>query len=58
MKARNNKLHRLKSGNILIVKYRGRDIYAYIMTPDGIMVTPEGRTDEHKVNVLLAAFKS
>lgn len=54
----NNQLHRLKSGNILVVKYRGSDIYAYIMTPDGVRVTPEGRTDEHKVKALLAAFKS
>ena len=51
-------LYKLKSGNILVVKPKGKGMLAYIMSPDGVMLTPEGTTDPLKIMTFLAAFKS
>lgn len=48
------KLHKLKSGNIMVVMplHNGR-YRTYMMDPDGRRLTPEGQSDAHKINVFL-----
>ena len=49
------KLHKLKSGNIMVVMPLPNGRYrTYMMDPDGRRLTPEGHSDAHKINAFLA----